>query len=65
MQSYCPYTRCASGVAFVTAGGQLFSGGYLESAAYNPSLPPFQAAVVNAVTGGMPAYDVVRLPRSA
>lgn len=63
VQCYCPYTRCASGVAIITAGGQLFSGGYLESAAFNPSLPPFQAAVVSAVTGGMPAYDQVRPAR--
>jgi len=36
------------------------AGGYVESAAYNPGLPPFQAAIVAAVVGGMPSYDQVR-----
>jgi hypothetical protein len=31
----------------------------VESAAYNPGLPPFQAAVVAAIVGGMPSYDQV------
>ena len=58
-QCYCPYTHCASGVAIVTADGRVCSGGYVESAAYNPGLPPFQAAVVAAIVGGMPSYDQV------
>ena len=61
LQSYCPYTLCASGVTLITCSGQLFSGGYLESAAFNPSLPPFQAAIVSAVAGGMLSYDQVGL----
>lgn len=48
-QSYTPYTRSPAGIAIITHDGSVFSGSYLESAAYNPSLPPFQAAVVEAV----------------
>ena len=58
-QCYCPYTHCPSGVAIMTADGGAFAGGYVESAAYNPGLPPFQAAIVAAVVGGMPSYDQV------
>jgi cytidine deaminase len=55
--SYAPYTRCASGAAIITDAGEVYGGGYIESNAYNPSLAPFQAAVVAAVkAGGLPGY---------
>ncbi|KAG2436574.1 hypothetical protein HYH02_011511 [Chlamydomonas schloesseri] len=64
---YAPYTRCHSGAAIITTttsggGGGVHSGGYIESAAYNPSLSPFHAAVVAAVTaGGLPGgYEQIR-----
>ena len=34
--------------------GAVYSGSYLESAAYNPSLPPLQTAIIDAVIDGMP-----------
>ena len=49
--SYSPYSRCPAGLAIVTQGGGVYSGGYVESAAYNPSLPPLQTAIVDAVIG--------------
>lgn len=49
--SYAPYSRCPAGVAIITADGGVYSGGYIESAAYNPSLPPLQTAIVDAVIG--------------
>ena len=49
--SYSPYSRCPSGLAIVTQAGGVYSGGYVESAAYNPSLPPLQTAIVAAVIG--------------
>lgn len=36
------------------------SGGYIESAAYNPSLPPLQAALIAAVIGGLRELKQVR-----
>ncbi|KAL4430922.1 hypothetical protein ABPG75_006178 [Micractinium tetrahymenae] len=54
--SYAPYSRCPAGAAIVTAEGDVYSGGYVESAAYNPSLPPLQTAIVVAVIDGMPCY---------
>ena len=41
------------------------AGGAIESAAYNPSLPPLQAALVAAVADGMPPYDGRRVPFSS
>ncbi|PSC68243.1 cytidine deaminase 1 [Micractinium conductrix] len=54
--SYAPYSRCPAGAAIVTGEGHVYSGGYIESAAYNPSLPPLQTAIVDAVIDGMPCY---------
>ncbi|KXZ49237.1 hypothetical protein GPECTOR_22g829 [Gonium pectorale] len=60
-QCYAPYTRCHSGAAIISSSGQVFSGGYIESAAYNPSMSPFHSAVVDAVTKyGLPSYDQVQ-----
>jgi hypothetical protein len=65
VQCYAPYTRCYSGAALITMSGQVFSGGYIESAAYNPSMSPFHSAVVDGVTHfGLPTYDQVRLRRT-
>ena len=36
------------------------AGGVIESAAYNPSLPPLQAALVAAFVGGLPGYGAIR-----
>ena len=46
VRSYAPYSSCPSGVAIRTRKGGVHAGGYLECAAYNPSLPPLQAALV-------------------
>ena len=63
VQSYAPYSHCPSGLAIATAGGAVYSGPYLESAAFNPSLGPLQAAVIDAVTDGISYYTevVIRL----
>lgn len=45
--SYAPYSRAYAGVALQTADGTTFTGRYAESAAYNPSLPGLQAALVD------------------
>lgn len=51
--SYAPYTQCPAGVALRTAQGRVHSGGYVESAAYNPSMPPLQAALVHGMVDGL------------
>ena len=40
--------------------GRVMAGGYIENAAHNPGLAPFQAAVVAAIVAGMEDYGQVR-----
>ncbi|VVA94784.1 unnamed protein product [Arabis nemorensis] len=51
-RSYSPYSQCPSGVAMVDCEGKVYRGWYMESAAYNPSLGPVQAALVDFVANG-------------
>lgn len=59
-RSYSPYSRCPAGLAIVTEDSEIYSGHYIECSAYNPSLPPLQTAIVDAVIDGMSTYAVVR-----
>jgi cytidine deaminase len=45
-KSYAPYTQNFAGCALETQTGEIYSGRYVESAAYNPSLPPLQSAIL-------------------
>ncbi|HCI4313084.1 TPA: cytidine deaminase [Salmonella enterica subsp. enterica serovar Infantis] len=44
--SHAPYSKSHSGVAILTKSGKTFTGAYAENAAYNPSIPPLQAAII-------------------
>uniref|UniRef100_A0A5B6YPZ9 cytidine deaminase n=1 Tax=Davidia involucrata TaxID=16924 RepID=A0A5B6YPZ9_DAVIN len=56
--SHAPYSGCPSGVALMDCEGNIYRGFYMESAAYNPSLGPVQAALVAYVaSGGGGGYD--------
>lgn len=44
--SYAPYTHSISGVAILTKNGRIYSGPYLENAAFNPGLSPLHTALV-------------------
>ena len=44
--SYAPYTNSPSGVAIRSRRGSVYRGSYIENAAFNPSLPPLQVALV-------------------
>jgi len=57
-KSYAPYTNAHSGVAIGTRTGRIFKGSYIENAAYNPSLPPLQAALVPLIFAGE-SYDAI------
>lgn len=45
-QSHAPYSDAHSGVALETEDGTIYAGRYAENAAFNPGLPPLQAALV-------------------
>ncbi|WP_299084019.1 cytidine deaminase [uncultured Ruegeria sp.] len=51
-RSYAPYTRAFAGAALEFDDGTRFQGSYLENAAFNPSLPPLQAALIAARFAG-------------
>ncbi len=51
-KAYSPYTNSPSGVALRTSEGRLFAGSYIENAAFNPSLPPLQAALAGLFASG-------------
>lgn len=58
--AHAPYSECPSGFAVADADGRIFAGGCLESAAYNPTLGPVQAAIIAMVAAGKgPAGNVV------
>lgn len=59
LQAYAPYTRCAAGAAVCDMHGGTHTGAYIESAAFNPGLPPLQAALAAAVRAGLADYEEV------
>lgn len=58
--AYSPYSRSPSGVALSTAAGRVFTGSYIENAAFNPSLPPLQAALAGYFAAGAHAGEIQR-----
>ncbi|PKU66818.1 cytidine deaminase 1 [Dendrobium catenatum] len=50
--SHAPYSGSASGFALADDQGRVYAGSYTESAAYNPSLGPVQAAIVAYLAAG-------------
>ncbi|KAL6523617.1 hypothetical protein OROGR_017220 [Orobanche gracilis] len=55
--AHATYSGCPSGVALMDSEGNVYKGSYVESAAYNPSLGPVQAALVAFVACGGGGYD--------
>ncbi len=58
--SYSPYTQSPSGAAVQTSNGRMFSGSYIENAAFNPSLPPLEAALAGYFAAGTNAGVIQR-----
>ena len=59
-QAYSPYSRSLSGAAVQTSNGRIFAGSYIENAAFNPSLPPLQAALAGYFAAGKSAGEIQR-----
>ncbi|PIN05735.1 Cytidine deaminase [Handroanthus impetiginosus] len=55
--AHAPYSGCPSGVALMDCEGKVYKGSYVESAAYNPSFGPVQAALVAYVARGGSGYE--------
>ncbi|KHT63676.1 cytidine deaminase [Photobacterium gaetbulicola] len=57
-RAHAPYTKNFSGVALKAKDGKTFIGMYAENAAFNPSLPPLQVALVNMNMAGYSLADI-------
>lgn len=57
--SHAPYSRSYAGAALRTADGAIFAGAYAENVAFNPSLPPLQAALSQLNLAGR-SFDEIR-----
>ncbi|MQM19968.1 hypothetical protein Taro_052978 [Colocasia esculenta] len=51
-RAHAPYSGCPSGFAVGDEDGNVYGGSYAESAAYNPSFAPMQAALASCVAAG-------------
>ena len=60
-KSYAPYSKSPAGVSIQIDSGEMFAGSYLENAAFNPSLSPIQAALVNLVAAGKEYHQIWRV----
>uniref|UniRef100_UPI003D1115BC cytidine deaminase n=1 Tax=Vibrio sp. TaxID=678 RepID=UPI003D1115BC len=58
-RSHAPYSGNLSGVCLECEDGSLFSGSYAENAAFNPSLPPLQVALVQLLLAGKSFDDII------
>ncbi|MCK6265833.1 cytidine deaminase [Vibrio sp. ZSDE26] len=56
--SHAPYTNNLSGVAIRLTNGKIYSGSYAENAAFNPSLPPLQVAMIQLLMDGGSLEDI-------
>ncbi len=59
-RAHAPYTGRVAGVAIALRDGRVFSGSYIENAAFNPSVPPLQAALIHLVSAApqVPFADI-------
>ena len=60
-KSYAPYSESSSGVAIAAKSGRIYKGSYLENAAFNPSLSPLQAALVQLLLAGDDYSSITRV----
>lgn len=58
-KAHAPYSKSYSGVALKLKDGRLFDGFYAENAAFNPSLPPLQVALIHLNMAQCDPSDVV------
>ncbi|EML9985479.1 MULTISPECIES: cytidine deaminase [Citrobacter] len=59
-RSHMPYSQSPSGVALECKDGRIFSGSYGENAAFNPTIPPLQGALIMLNLNGYGYADIQR-----
>jgi cytidine deaminase len=59
--AYAPYSNSPSGIAIRSRSGNVYRGSYIENAAYNPSLPPIQVALVGMTMANEDFSDIAEV----
>ncbi len=57
-RAWAPYSRCPGAVVLELRGGEAVAGASFESVAFNPTLPPLQAALIALLAGGGGYADI-------
>lgn len=57
-RAHAPYSRCPAAVVLRLANGQLVAGAPIESVAFNPTIGPLQAALVELIALGRAYADI-------
>ncbi|KIE20176.1 cytidine deaminase [Vibrio sinaloensis] len=57
-RSHAPYTKNLSGVCLKLDSGEVYLGAYAENAAFNPSLPPLQVAMIQLLLDGKSLQNI-------
>jgi cytidine deaminase len=57
-RAHTPYSKCPSAVVLRTKDGALIAGSAIESVAFNPSIGPLQAAIVDLLAHGYTYGDI-------
>ncbi len=59
--AHAPYSKSFSGIGLETRDGHYFHGFYAENAAFNPSLPPLQVALIHMNMAGYQMNEVAKV----
>jgi cytidine deaminase len=57
--AHAPYSKCPGAIVLELSDGRLISGASVESVAFNPTVGPLQAALVELLAAGRPYSDIV------
>lgn len=61
LHAYVPYSKTRAGTAVKVDSGEIFCGSAIENAAFNPTLPPLQAAIIAAYANGVTPDRIVEV----
>jgi len=57
-RAHAPYSKCPGALVLALGDGQLVSGFSIESVAFNPTMGPLQAAMINLIAHGYETADI-------
>lgn len=60
-KAYAPYSKSPSGIAIRSLSGRVYRGSYIENSGFNPSLGPFQVALVAMALAKEPFNDIAEV----